>query len=147
MCAGTSANEGSPLAKDAFLVSRSRFTTGDSSLRTFHHTCLAQNDGFIECCVEYYLKFVMIPLIFVQKNPANLIPLHSKRRLPILCKFIAMDKSETIQEFYKRKFNWMHDNIRNVSEIAYALGFTEVTHFNNFFKKKVNTSPLKFRNV
>jgi AraC-like DNA-binding protein len=35
----------------------------------------------------------------------------------------------------------------NVSEIAYALGFTEVTHFNNFFKKKVNTSPLKFRNV
>lgn len=35
----------------------------------------------------------------------------------------------------------------NVSEIAYALGFTEVTHFNNFFKKHVGTSPLKFRNV
>jgi AraC family transcriptional activator of pobA len=35
----------------------------------------------------------------------------------------------------------------NVSEIAYALGFTEVTHFNNFFKKHVNLSPLKFRNV
>ena len=35
----------------------------------------------------------------------------------------------------------------NVSEIAYALGFTEVTHFNNFFKKHVQTSPLKFRNV
>ncbi|MEI7628632.1 MAG: helix-turn-helix transcriptional regulator [Bacteroidota bacterium] len=34
-----------------------------------------------------------------------------------------------------------------VSEIAYALGFTEVTHFNNFFKKHVATSPLKFRNV
>lgn len=34
----------------------------------------------------------------------------------------------------------------NVSEIAYALGFTEVTHFNNFFKKHVNISPLKFRN-
>ncbi len=33
------------------------------------------------------------------------------------------------------------------SEIAYALGFKEVTHFNNFFKKQVNTSPLKFRNV
>jgi AraC family transcriptional regulator, transcriptional activator of pobA len=35
----------------------------------------------------------------------------------------------------------------NVSEIAYALGFTEVTHFNNFFKKHVLLSPLKYRNV
>jgi len=34
-----------------------------------------------------------------------------------------------------------------VSEIAYALGFTEVTHFNNFFKKHVQLTPLKFRNV
>ena len=33
-----------------------------------------------------------------------------------------------------------------VSDIAYALGFTEVTHFNNFFKKHVQLSPLKFRN-
>jgi len=35
----------------------------------------------------------------------------------------------------------------NVSEIAYALGFTEVTHFDNFFKKHAMLSPLKFRNV
>jgi AraC-like DNA-binding protein len=35
----------------------------------------------------------------------------------------------------------------NVSEIAYALGFNEVTHFNNFFKKHVQLSPLKYRNV
>jgi len=35
----------------------------------------------------------------------------------------------------------------NVSEIAYALGFTEVSHFNNFFKKHVQLSPLKFRNI
>ena len=34
----------------------------------------------------------------------------------------------------------------NVSEIAFALGFTEVSHFNNFFKKQVRLSPLKFRN-
>lgn len=34
----------------------------------------------------------------------------------------------------------------NVAEIAYALGFTEVTHFNNFFKKHTALSPLKFRN-
>jgi AraC family transcriptional activator of pobA len=35
----------------------------------------------------------------------------------------------------------------NVSEIAYALGFAEVTHFNNFFKKHVQQSPVKFRNI
>lgn len=35
----------------------------------------------------------------------------------------------------------------NVSEIAYALGFSEITHFNNFFKKHMGTSPLKFRNA
>ncbi|WP_337042965.1 helix-turn-helix domain-containing protein [Emticicia sp. 17c] len=35
----------------------------------------------------------------------------------------------------------------NVAEIAYALGFSEVTHFNNFFKKYVQQSPVKFRNA
>lgn len=35
----------------------------------------------------------------------------------------------------------------NVSEIAYALGFNEATHFNNFFKKHLDTSPSQFRNV
>lgn len=35
----------------------------------------------------------------------------------------------------------------NVSEIAYALGFTEATHFNNFFKKHLQTSPTQFRSV
>lgn len=35
----------------------------------------------------------------------------------------------------------------NVSEIAYALGFNEATHFNNFFKKNLGVSPSKFRNV
>ena len=35
----------------------------------------------------------------------------------------------------------------SVSDIAYGLGFTEVTHFNNFFKKHIQTSPLKFRNI
>ncbi|MFN8274757.1 MAG: helix-turn-helix transcriptional regulator [Flavobacteriaceae bacterium] len=34
----------------------------------------------------------------------------------------------------------------NVSEIAFALGFDEVAHFSNFFKKQTSRSPLKFRN-
>jgi AraC family transcriptional activator of pobA len=35
----------------------------------------------------------------------------------------------------------------NVSEIADSLGFTESTHFNNFFKKHTRLSPMKFKNV
>ena len=34
-----------------------------------------------------------------------------------------------------------------VSEVAFALGFNELTHFNNFFKKHAQISPVKFRNV
>lgn len=33
----------------------------------------------------------------------------------------------------------------NVSEIAYSLGFEEVAHFSNFFKKQSGVSPLGFR--
>ncbi len=33
----------------------------------------------------------------------------------------------------------------NISEIAYCLGFDEVAHFSNFFKKQTALAPLKFR--
>jgi len=33
----------------------------------------------------------------------------------------------------------------NISEIAYSLGFRETTHFNSFFKKKVQLTPGQFR--
>jgi AraC family transcriptional activator of pobA len=33
----------------------------------------------------------------------------------------------------------------NISEIAYCLGFEEVAHFSNFFKKQTTVAPLAFR--
>lgn len=33
----------------------------------------------------------------------------------------------------------------NVTEIGYALGFREVSHFNNFFRKHTGMSPVKYR--
>ncbi|WP_313090108.1 helix-turn-helix domain-containing protein [Chryseobacterium flavum] len=33
----------------------------------------------------------------------------------------------------------------NVSEISYALGFEEIAHFSNFFKRKTAFAPLEFR--
>lgn len=38
-----------------------------------------------------------------------------------------------------KQTNW------NVSEIAYSLGFEEVAHFSNFFKKHTQQSPLVYR--
>jgi len=38
-----------------------------------------------------------------------------------------------------KQTNW------NVSEIAYSLGFEEVAHFSNFFKKQTQLAPLSFR--
>lgn len=35
----------------------------------------------------------------------------------------------------------------NVSEIAHSLGFEELTHFNNFFKKRTAQTPTNFRTV
>jgi len=33
----------------------------------------------------------------------------------------------------------------NISEIAYSLGFEELAHFSNFFKKQTSYTPLAFR--
>jgi AraC family transcriptional activator of pobA len=38
-----------------------------------------------------------------------------------------------------KQTNW------NISEIAYSLGFEEVAHFSNFFKKQTSLAPVTFR--
>ncbi|CAA7392458.1 helix-turn-helix domain-containing protein [Chryseobacterium fistulae] len=38
-----------------------------------------------------------------------------------------------------KQTNW------NISEISYALGFEEIAHFSNFFKKKTSLAPVEFR--
>jgi AraC-like DNA-binding protein len=34
---------------------------------------------------------------------------------------------------------------QTISDIAYALGFTDSTHFAKFFKKMIGVSPSEFR--
>ncbi|WP_276371684.1 AraC family transcriptional regulator [Chryseolinea sp. H1M3-3] len=49
--------------------------------------------------------------------------------------------ARTLQEakILLKQTNW------NISEIAYSLGFEEVAHFSNFFKKQTKLAPLAFR--
>lgn len=51
--------------------------------------------------------------------------------------------SRVVQEakILLRQTNW------TISEIAYSLGFDEVAHFSNFFKKQVALSPATFREI
>lgn len=78
-----------------------------------------------------------------------------------------MDKTESLEEFYRRNKETvgkttsqviaervlqeaqilLKHSAWSVSEIAYALGFSEATHFSNFFKKHTKMSPTKFRDV
>jgi transcriptional regulator GlxA family with amidase domain len=72
-----------------------------------------------------------------------------------------MSKVETIEEFYKRKFDWvphwrkdfaeakilLKHSPWHVSEIAYALAFTETTHFNNFFKEACAVKCAKVQDI
>jgi AraC-like DNA-binding protein len=44
------------------------------------------------------------------------------------------------------KANLMHSSL-SVAEIAYALNFSDPSHFNKFFKKLVNYTPLQYRNM
>lgn len=62
------------------------------------------------------MKIVPIALKFVIKVLAVQVLLQLENG-----KFDVMKRVETIEEFYKRKFDWMPDNIRN-----------EIGHFNVF---------------
>lgn len=60
---------------------------------------------------------------------------------------VQKSTSQIIAErILKESKNLLSSSYMNVSEIAYALGFTEATHFNNFFKKHTQVTPLQFRN-
>ncbi len=61
---------------------------------------------------------------------------------------VQKSTSEIIAErIMKESKNLLSNSYMNISEISYALGFTEATHFNNFFKKHSQLSPSKFRNL
>src|SRR5260221_9957626 len=51
-----------------------------------------------------------------------------------------MNRVETIEEFYKRKFDWMPDNIRN------EIGHFNVFKLDHFVGEKAKPVPYKRRN-
>lgn len=80
------------------------------------------------------------------KDYANTLQVHVNHLNKILKELTGKTTTEIIAsritqeaKILLRQTNW------NISEIAYSLGFEEVAHFSNFFKKQTETSPLSFR--
>lgn len=77
---------------------------------------------------------------------ANELNIHVNHLNRVLNSIHKKTTSNIIQDqIHKESKRLLEDSDWNVSEIAFCLGFTEVTHFNNFFRKLEKASPNQFR--
>lgn len=86
------------------------------------------------------------PLLRTAKDYAERLSVHVNHLNKVIKEQTGKTTTEHIQnrivqeaKILLRQTNW------NISEIAYSLGFEEVAHFSNFFKKNASVSPLQFR--
>ncbi|WP_419802769.1 helix-turn-helix domain-containing protein [Mucilaginibacter sp.] len=78
---------------------------------------------------------------------ANQLSVHVNHLNKALQKTTQKSTSEIISERLLQEAKILLKHTQwNISEIGYTLGFKEVTHFNNFFKKHSNLNPTQFRN-
>ena len=79
---------------------------------------------------------------------ANVLSLHVNYLNRILKKTMGASTSILIQERIVREAKVLlkHSSIP-ISEIAFLLGFLEITHFSNFFKKMEAITPSEYRKV
>lgn len=80
------------------------------------------------------------------KDFADTLQVHVNHLNKVLKEFTGKTTTEIISSriaeearLLLRQTNW------NISEIASSLGFEEVAHFSNFFKKQQRLSPLRYR--
>ncbi|TGN21882.1 helix-turn-helix domain-containing protein [Empedobacter tilapiae] len=80
------------------------------------------------------------------KDFAERLSVHVNHLNKVLKESIGKTTTEVIgnrivqeAKYLLKQTNW------NVSEIAYSLGFEEVAHFSNFFKKHTQLTPLAYR--
>lgn len=79
---------------------------------------------------------------------ADVLLVHVNHLNKILKEVFAKSTSELIQErvLMEARILLKHSD-SNIADIAYALGFKETTHFNNFFKKHIGQTPSFYRNA
>jgi len=87
------------------------------------------------------------PMLRTAKDYAERLSVHVNHLNKVLKEQTGKTTTELIQsrivqeaKILLKQTDW------NISEIAYSLGFEEVAHFSNFFKKNTTLSPIHFRN-
>lgn len=80
------------------------------------------------------------------KYYANLLAISTKKLNSITKTYWSITAKELIEErvIYESK-KILLETPDTVKQISYAMGFTEPTNFNKFFKKFTSTTPLQFR--
>jgi len=80
------------------------------------------------------------------KDYANVLNVHVNHLNKVLKETTGRTTSDIIlNRIYQEAKTLLKQTNWNISEIAYSLGFEEVAHFSNFFKKHSGNSPLHFR--
>ncbi len=80
------------------------------------------------------------------KMYADILKVHTNHLNKILKEITGKTTSEIIAKRIAQEGKELLTHTTwNVSEIAFSLGFEEVAHFSNFFKKQTNVSPLHYR--
>jgi AraC family transcriptional regulator, transcriptional activator of pobA len=80
------------------------------------------------------------------KDYADTLQVHINHLNKVLKEITGKTTSEIISRRIVQESKFlMKQTTWNVSEIAYSLGFEEVAHFSNFFKKQTNVFPTAYR--
>lgn len=80
------------------------------------------------------------------KDYADMLRVHVNHLNKVLREVTGKTTTEIITSRIAQEARILLKQTRwNVSEIAYSLGFEEVAHFSNFFKKQTGISPVAFR--
>jgi AraC family transcriptional regulator, transcriptional activator of pobA len=97
-----------------------------------------------------FLKLVSEHFLFVHKVAGYAAMLHVSA--DHLNRIIKANSDRTAHELIdemilmEAKAHLMHSSL-SVAEIAYSLNFSDPSHFNKFFKKLSNCTPLQYRNM
>ena len=107
--------------------------------------CYTENDN-INSVIDHFLEnYHQEYSVEDAAKVANLSPYH----------FIRVFKAETGKTPYEYFMDIKIKNVKemfesqenNVTEVCFLCGFSNVSHFSTVFKKKVGTSPMKYRKL
>jgi AraC-like DNA-binding protein len=119
--------------------------------RNYNAAQLSQqgSPGTAQAIFSGYIKLVSQHFLSIRKvaeysDMLHISPDHLNRAIKACSDKTAHDLIDEML-LMEAKFYLLHTQL-SISEIAYKLEFADPPHFNKFFKKLCNQTPLEFRN-